>query len=163
MKLFSALANKSFLIVKVVFGLAFLAVAILHSYVYENLPASILYGFCLITGVFVGYCIAYFAIKQLHKHPVSAPMNKYQGTGSTTKDLSLTGKETTLKLSYEFYKKPDELIVYDQNGDELHHTGMRVTTKAETVMINLNGVTKLVFKIESKDVSSKWRFSVDVK
>jgi hypothetical protein len=86
----------------------------------------------------------------------------YTGTGSITKELKLTGKETTLKLSYEFYKEADELIVYDQNGKELDRTGMQATTKEVTETINIYDVTKLVFKIESKEANSKWKFSVMV-
>lgn len=84
------------------------------------------------------------------------------GVGSLTKEFLLSGYETELKLSYEFYKEADELIVYDNNGKELHRTGIRATTKNETATINLSGVTKLMFKIKSKDTTSKWRFSVEV-
>jgi antitoxin component YwqK of YwqJK toxin-antitoxin module len=87
---------------------------------------------------------------------------QYEGYGAMTKELTLSGKETSLNLSYEFYKEPDELIVYDQNGKELHRTGMRATTKEVTETINIYDVTKLVFKIESKETNSKWKFSVTV-
>jgi len=106
-----------------------------------------------------GNCIA----ENYEKISDGSKVENYSGSGSTTKKLQLTGKETALKLSYEFYKEPDELIIYDQNGKELHRTSMRVTTKNETVTINLSGIIKLIFKIESKDMTSKWKFSVEVK
>lgn len=85
------------------------------------------------------------------------------GVGSMTKDFLLSGYETELELSYEFYKESDELIVYDQNKKELHRTGIRTTTRVEKATINLTGVTKLIIKIESKETTSKWRISVVVK
>lgn len=86
----------------------------------------------------------------------------YTGSGNITKEQVLTGNETLLKLSYEFYKEADELIVYDQNGKELHRTSMRATTKEVTETIIIYDITKLVFKIESKEKDSKWKFSVTV-
>jgi hypothetical protein len=100
-------------------------------------------------------------LSEINKIELGA-FESYTGTGSITKELKLTGKETTLKLSYEFYKEADELIVYDQNGKELDRTGMQATTKEVTETINIYDVTKLVFKIESKEANSKWKFSVMV-
>lgn len=85
----------------------------------------------------------------------------YSGTGSSTKELSLTGKETALKLSYEFYKEPDQLIVEDQNGKQLFKTEMTATNGMQTATVPLNGVSKLVFKINSEQPNSKWRFKVE--
>lgn len=87
---------------------------------------------------------------------------QYEGNGTLTKELTLSGKETLLKLSYEFYKEPDEIIVYDQNGNELHRTGMRATTKEVAETIIIYNVTKLVFRIESKTTNSKWKFLITV-
>lgn len=107
----------------------------------------------------------YYAKTELSKPEIEKAkiVKEFTGTGITIKEALLTGNETELKLSYEFYKEPDELIVYDQNKKELHRTGMRATTKTETATINLNGVTKLVFKIENKDFNSKWKFGVEIK
>ena len=90
-------------------------------------------------------------------------LKEISGVGSMSKDILLSGYETELELSFEFYKEPDELIIYDQNNKVLHRTGIRATTRVETATINLSGITKLVFKIESEEATSKWKISVDVK
>ena len=86
----------------------------------------------------------------------------YTGTGTTTKELSLSGKETAIKLSYEFYKEPDQLIIEDQNGKQLYKTEMIATNEAQKTTVSLNGVVKLVFKIKSEQPNSKWRFKVEL-
>lgn len=88
---------------------------------------------------------------------------RFNGSGDTTKELTLSGIEKSLTLSYEFFKEPDELIIYDQNEKEIFRTGMTVTTKAERETIKLKGVSKLIFKIRCKETNSKWRFSAETK
>jgi hypothetical protein len=88
---------------------------------------------------------------------------KFSGNGNQTKELNLIGYEKVLKLSYEFYKESDELIIYDQNEKEIYKTGLRATTKPETYILKLSEITKLVFKINSNDSASKWKFSVELK
>ena len=88
---------------------------------------------------------------------------EYAGTGIKTKEVLLSGYETELKLSCEFYDEPDELIIYDHNGKELYRSGMMATIKKEVKTINLSGITKLIFKIDNKDFNSKWKFSVEIK
>ena len=88
---------------------------------------------------------------------------EYSGNGSLTKELNLTGKETFLSVKYEFYKEPDELLIYDQNRKEIFRTGMRITTKSETETIEISNVTKLIFKVKSKELKSKWNFSILLK
>lgn len=64
-KLLNYLAYKSFLIIKIIFSFSFLILIILHYFVLDKIPYSVLYLFFLITGIFIGYCIAYFSIKYL--------------------------------------------------------------------------------------------------
>jgi len=69
MKIKSFLAYKSFFLIKVIFGLSFLIIVILNYYILDELHCYLLNAFCLITGIFIGYCIAFYAIKFLQKHP----------------------------------------------------------------------------------------------
>ncbi len=86
----------------------------------------------------------------------------YTGTRSSTKELSLSGKETTIKLSYEFYKEPDQLVIEDQTGKELFKTEKLATNAMKTATLQLNGTTKLIFKIKSDDPTSQWRFKIEL-
>lgn len=83
------------------------------------------------------------------------------GTGTTVKELPLTGKERTLNLSYEFFSDPDELIIYDQNSKELYWSGMKGTKRVESVTVPINKVTKLTVKINSEVTTSRWKFVLD--
>jgi len=86
----------------------------------------------------------------------------YKGTGSTTKELSLTGNETVLKLSYEFFKDPDQLVIEDQSGKELFKTERLATKGINSTSVKLSGVTKLIFKVKSEQPNSLWRFKVEL-
>jgi hypothetical protein len=108
--------------------------------------------------IIIEYKSTFFFLKRVGS---SEPRKEnFSGAGSITKEMTLTGKETSIKLSYDFYKEPDELIVYDQNNKELHRSGMRATAGTMTEVINIYNVTKLVFKVETKETNSKWKFSV---
>ena len=87
----------------------------------------------------------------------------YEGTGSQTKEISLSGYETELKLSYEFYKEANQLTITDKSGKELFATEMMSTNGTKTVEIPLRGVTKLVFKVKSSEPSSKWEITAEIK
>jgi len=63
--LLNYLALKSYLIVKVVFSLAFMLLVICYSFGPGSIPHWLLNMFFLLGGVFVGYSIAYFSIKRL--------------------------------------------------------------------------------------------------
>ena len=76
---------------------------------------------------------------------------------------TFVGYETELKLSYDFYKEPDQLVITDRNGKELFNTEMVATNGRKTAEISLRGVTKLVLKVESSKPSSKWRIKVEIK
>jgi len=102
-------------------------------------------------------------VEKYEKTSSSNKMEDYSGTGSTTKELLLTGKVTAIKLSYEFYKEPDQLIVEDQNGKQLFKTEMTATNGVQTTTVPLNGVSKLIFKVNSEQPNSKWRFKVELK
>lgn len=71
------LALHSYTIVRILFGFSFMAVVLLQSFIYDNVPKLIFYFFFLITGIFIGYTIAYFAIKYLNKEDFKnkLPMN----------------------------------------------------------------------------------------
>ena len=86
----------------------------------------------------------------------------YSGKGSMTNEQSLTGKESTIKLNYDFYGEPDQLIIENQNGRELFKTEKLATNGIKTTTVKINSVTKLVFKIKSEQPNSKWRFKVEV-
>ncbi|NCP61508.1 MAG: hypothetical protein GW839_14620 [Flavobacteriales bacterium] len=96
--------------------------------------------------------------------------NKYReinedhtGTGNQLKEILLSGYETVLKLSYEFYKEPDQLILEDKSGKVLFNTDRIATSKRKTIEIPLKGVTKLVFKISNEQNNSKWKINVEIK
>lgn len=82
---------------------------------------------------------------------INTNVNKFSRIGNQTKELNLTGRENVLKLSYDFYKEADELLIYDQKEKELYRIDIRAKVKTETATINLAGVTKLVFKIKGND------------
>lgn len=86
----------------------------------------------------------------------------FAGAGNATKELELTGKETELKLSYEFYKEADQLTVEDQNGNQLFSTGMETTEEVKKTEVPLSNVTKLVFKVKADKPSSKWKFTAEL-
>lgn len=88
---------------------------------------------------------------------------KFTGSGSMVKEYLLKGKESELKLSYEFFSDPDELIVYDQSGKALYNSGMQSTKQTVSVNIPLVGVEKLVFKINTKSSKSQWRYEFSFK
>lgn len=85
------------------------------------------------------------------------------GSGSVVKEYLLKGQERELKLSYEFFSEPDELIVYDQLKRVLYKSGMQSTKQAVSVSIALDGVEKLVFKINAKSSQSQWRYEYSFK
>lgn len=105
-----------------------------------------------------GKCIA----ENYEKARDGNKIEDYSGTGNTVKELQLTGKVTSIKLSYEFYKEPDQLIIEDQNGKQLFKTEMTATNGMQSTTVPLNGVSKLVFKINSEQPNSKWRFKVEL-
>jgi len=86
---------------------------------------------------------------------------EYTGTGSDKKELVLSTQAYNLKLTYDFFKEPDKLAVYDQNGKELYHTDMTATNGKQVIVIPIVGVTKLTFKITSEVQSSQWSFKAE--
>jgi hypothetical protein len=88
---------------------------------------------------------------------------KNMGHGSTIKQFTLSGKESSIDISFEFFTDPDELSVFDQDGNELFRSGIMNTDKVINQTINLKNVTKLVFKIDSKASNSRWSFWFNAK
>ncbi len=86
-------------------------------------------------------------------------IKNYVGTGSQEKEIYLSGYETELKISLDFYSKADLLKAIDENGEELFSTGMTGTNGIKEYDIVLSGQTKLIFKIISSKSSSKWKFT----
>jgi hypothetical protein len=87
----------------------------------------------------------------------------YSSRGQQTKTLDLSGYERDLKVSYEFFKEPDELIIEDRKGKVLFSTEMISTSESQTAEIDLRGVTQLVFKVNCSKPESKWKYSIDIK
>lgn len=89
--------------------------------------------------------------------------NEYIGTGSQEKEILLSGYETELKLTYEFYEKADQLTIMDGTGKEIFSVKMISTNREKNEIIYLQGVTKLVFKVTSDKADSKWKIKIDIK
>ena len=89
--------------------------------------------------------------------------DNYSGGGNHNKELFLSGYETELKISYDFYKEADQLTITDKSGKKLFSTDMVATNGRRTKEIDLCGVTQLVFKVESSNPSSKWKIKVQIK
>ena len=89
--------------------------------------------------------------------------DNYTGTGSQEKEVFLSGYETELKLSYDFYKEADQLTITDKSGEELFSTEMIATNGRKTKEITLRGVTQLTVKVVSSKPSSKWKVKVEIK
>ena len=88
---------------------------------------------------------------------------EFSGTGSQCKEILLSGYETELKLSYDFYENADQLIIEDKSGKELFSTKMTATNGRRTKELPLRGITKLVFKVTSSQESSKWKIKAEIK
>lgn len=87
----------------------------------------------------------------------------YIGKGSQMEEIFLSGYETELKLSYEFYKEADQLTITDKSGKELFTTEMITTNRERINEIALRGVTQLILKVDSSNPSSQWKVKVEVK
>jgi len=87
----------------------------------------------------------------------------FTGTGSQTKEILLSGYETELQLSYDFYMDAGQLIIEDKRGIELFSKEMTATNGRRTKEISLRGITKLVFKVTSSQESSKWMIKTEIK
>ena len=64
-KVLDYLAYKSYLIIKIAFSISLLLLIIYYSFVSGSIPDLWLFAFFLLSGIFVGYSIAYYSIKQL--------------------------------------------------------------------------------------------------
>ncbi len=64
-KVLDYLARKSYLIIKIAFSISFLLLSIYYSFVSDIIPVWWLFVFFLLSGIFVGYSIAYYSIKYL--------------------------------------------------------------------------------------------------
>lgn len=88
---------------------------------------------------------------------------EFTGIGSQTKEIQLSAYETELKLSYDFGKDADQLIIEDRSGRQLFATGMIPTNGKRTQEISLRGITKLVLKVTSSQESSEWTIKAEIK
>ncbi len=59
------LAYNSFAIVKALWSLSFLGLIILNYFVFEKAPSWVLWVFLFLSGLFLGYLMAYRSIKYL--------------------------------------------------------------------------------------------------
>jgi hypothetical protein len=78
-----------------------------------------------------------------------------------TKEIFLSGYETELNLSYDFFKNADQLLIEDNNGKEIFSTEMTATRGVRE--IPLRGKTKLVLKVTSSQEESRWRIISEIK
>ena len=69
------LARKAYLIVHYGFAIGFFVIVILHYVIYEQLPLVFKYILCFITGIFIGFNIAYYAIKYIQTN-INSKNNK---------------------------------------------------------------------------------------
>jgi hypothetical protein len=112
------------------------------------------------------YCDEYeraYQIDNGKKIPYREISKEYAGIGNQTEEILLTGYETELKLSYEFYKVPAKLVVEDRNGKVVFSTGIEEINKKRIQEIPLRGLTKLVFKIVSSGEACSWKTKVEIK
>lgn len=89
-------------------------------------------------------------------------IEEYSGMGSQIKEILLSGYETELKLIFDFYKEADQLTVVDGSGRVLFTTGMVGTDERVMEEVSLRGVTKLILKVSSSKLSSKWKFTTEI-
>lgn len=90
-------------------------------------------------------------------------VESYIGKGSQEKIIYLSGYETELKISYNFFEEADQLTVTDKNGKKLFTTEMVTTSGRRTKEVTLRGVTELILKVKSSKPSSKWELELDIK
>ena len=90
-------------------------------------------------------------------------VESYIGNGSQENDIYLSGYETELKISYNFFEEADQLTVTDKNGKELFSTKMESTNERIEKEISIRGVTNLIFRINSSKPNSKWELELDIK
>lgn len=83
MKVLSLLTYQSFFLIKLLFGVSFLVLVLLDAYFLDEVPPIILYGFCVITGILIGYSIAYYSIRYLYKHPYKRTLDNNDKTDIT--------------------------------------------------------------------------------
>lgn len=88
---------------------------------------------------------------------------KISDTGNQVKEILLSGYETELRLTYEFSKGPDRLTIEDKNGRVLFSADTITASERKTAEIPLKGITRLVFRIDNKQVNSKWEIMAEIK
>lgn len=86
-----------------------------------------------------------------------------ENNGSLKQKFELSGYERNLKISYDFFDKPDKLIIRDGSGHILFNSSMTSTVGYVFKELKLRGVTDLYFEINSRDNESFWKICVDIK
>lgn len=91
----------------------------------------------------------------------------YSGVSQVIEEIAISKRKyTTITLSYDFYREPDQLIVEDQQGNILFKTEMTGTERKQVKEIDLSNnrnIEKLFFKINTGKTTSKWKFNVEIK
>lgn len=107
--------------------------------------------------IIIGWGGDYFWMIKLSKET-----EEYNGVGTSKKEYTLKTEASDLKITYDFFKEPDQLKISDQNGNEIYHTDMTATEGKRVITIPLNGVKKITFNIASEEMSSKWWFKAEI-
>jgi hypothetical protein len=64
-KVINYLSLNSFVIIKALWGASFLMLVILNYFVFDEAPSWVFGFFILSSGIFLGYCAAYYSIKHI--------------------------------------------------------------------------------------------------
>jgi hypothetical protein len=67
MKIVEIISYHSYPIIRILFLISFLGLVLSNYVIFDEIPPILLYLFCLITGIFIGYTAAFHAIKYLRE------------------------------------------------------------------------------------------------
>jgi dipeptidyl aminopeptidase/acylaminoacyl peptidase len=85
---------------------------------------------------------------------------KLKGSGSFIKEFSLVGNESFVYLDYEFFKDPDQLLIFDESGNQLFKSAMTTTSSIKKEKIKLNNIKKVYLKIKPSTSNSMWSVKI---
>lgn len=82
------------------------------------------------------------------------------GTGSSTKQYRIKNDLKEVRITYEFFKDADQLIIEDLSSKILYTTNMISTDKEQFITIPVENLKVLVLKIKSESSNSRWKIKV---
>jgi hypothetical protein len=88
-------------------------------------------------------------------------VDSYEGKGSQSKVLSLSGYETDIMIGYIF-SEPSQLVALNQEGKQIATTGKGINKTEKLLKFNLSGVTKLTIKVICEKPESKWQAKIRI-